>query len=228
MFIEFIINDDMSALIHSSWSQLFEDNIDNLKEIFNSMKKYDPSIIYPSTDKIFKVFQIDLNDINVVLIGQDPYHRKGQANGLSFSVNSDIAIPPSLKNIYKELIIEFPEREYKFEHGNLERWFTEEKIFLLNSSLTVMESKPSCFMKLWSRFTDNTIKFIDKNNKSCVFLLLGNFSKSKIKYFSDETYSNRIVTGVHPSPLSAYNGFFFSHIFREVEKKLNKELNWNI
>lgn len=228
MYIQININDQMNASIHSSWAQLFNDNADDLKAIFNNMNQYDKSLIYPSSDKIFKVFQIDINDINVVLIGQDPYHNKGQANGLSFSVDSGISIPPSLKNIYKELMIEFPDRDYKFEHGNLDRWFNEEKIFLLNSSLTVLDSKPSCFMKLWRNFTDNVIKYIDKNNKKCVFLLLGNFSKSKIKYLSEDTYLNRIVTGVHPSPLSAYNGFFNSYIFKEVEKKLDKKINWNL
>jgi uracil-DNA glycosylase len=101
----------------------------------------------------------------------------------------------------------------------------EEKIFLLNASLTVIKNKPSSHMSMWQEFTDDVIKFISENNKKCIFLLLGNFAKSKKVYINNK---NNIVTGVHPSPLSASKGFFNSNIFKQVEIKLGQKINWNI
>ena len=168
---------------------------------------------------------MDVKKIRIVLLGQDPYHNPNQANGLSFSVPDKVKIPPSLQNIYKELCIEFPERNYEFNSGNLDRWFTKEKIFLLNSSLSVIKNKPGSHMFMWSDFTDDVITFISKKNKNCIFILLGNFAKSKEKFIENK---DRIITGVHPSPFSANNGFFNSNIFRKIEEKLQKEINWSI
>jgi uracil-DNA glycosylase len=222
------INKNISIMVHKSWQDFFSKYKSDLENIFEYINKFDKTLIYPSEDKIFRVFEMDVNDIRIVLLGQDPYHNKGQANGLSFSVEKGIKIPPSLQNIYKELKYEFPDRNYTFEHGDLSEWFVREKIFLLNASLTVMDSKPSCFMKQWRIFTDNVIKFIDNNNSKCIFLLLGNFAKSKMKYLRDDTYIKRVVYATHPSPLSAYNGFFGSMVFNNVEKILGEEINWNI
>lgn len=199
--------------IHSSWTPLFN----NFK-----IKISEPH--YPKKENIFKVYEIDVKDIRVVLIGQDPYHGSGQADGLAFSVPEEKKIPPSLVNIFKELQIEFPERNYIFLSGNLKKWFYNEKIFLLNSSLTVEPQKPGSHIKLWSSFTDATIKFISDNNPNCIFLLLGNFSKSKEKFIKDKS---KIIYGVHPSPLSAYRGFFNSDIFKQVEEKLGEAINWS-
>ena len=210
---------------HESWQPIFEkwnnEIVENLKIYDNPLVK-----IYPPKEKIFKVFSIDVSLIKIVFLGQDPYHGNGQANGLAFSVNNDCQIPPSLQNIYKELRNEFPEKNYDFSHGNLERWFIEENIFLLNSSLTVEESKPGSHMKLWSLITDDIIKFIYDNNKSCIFLLLGNFAKTKLKFI--ENNNERSVIGTHPSPLSAYRGFFNSNIFKVIDEKLGFEVNWQI
>ena len=181
--------------------------------------------VYPPREMVFRVFEMDVKDIVIVLVGQDCYHGHGQAHGLSFSVPDGVKIPPSLQNIYKELCIEFPERNYKFNSGNLERWFTEEKIFLLNSSLTVVKNKPGSHMAIWSEFTDDVISYICKKNKNCLFILLGNFAKTKEKFIDNK---DNIITGVHPSPFSAHNGFFTSNIFKKVEEKLQKEINWNI
>jgi len=149
-----------------------------------------------------------------------------QAHGLSFSVmKSHKKIPPSLKNIYKEIQNEYPDKNYIFEHGNLERWFNEEKIFLLNSALTVIEGNPGSLIKKWSKITDEIIEFISENNKNCLFLLLGNYAKEKAKFISDK---DRIIYGVHPSPLSANRGFFGSNIFKKLDEKLNYNINWNI
>jgi uracil-DNA glycosylase len=210
----------MTYKIHKSWNKLFNKYDFDLDKLYNS-----EDIVYPPTEQIFRVFSINIKKIRVVLLGQDPYHNPYQANGLSFSVPDKIKIPPSLQNIYKELCIEFPERNYQFSSGNLERWFTEEKIFLLNSSLTVAKNKPSSHMAIWKDFTDDVIRYISKKNKNCIFILLGNFAKSKEKFIENK---DRIITGVHPSPFSANNGFFNSDIFRKVEEKLQQEINWSI
>ena len=165
---------------------------------------------------------MNVKDIKIVLLGQDPYHGPNQANGLSFSVNKGQKIPPSLDNIFKELNNEYPERDYSFKNGDLNRWFEEEKIFLLNTSLTVYEKKPNEYSNLWNDFTNNVIKYIDDNNKECLFLLLGNYAQKKSMYIKN----NKYVKGIHPSPLSAHRGFFGSNIFKSVEKELNKEINW--
>jgi uracil-DNA glycosylase len=205
---------------HKSWQELFNKYKINLDNIYNCVSN---NIIFPKKEDVFTVFMMDINEIKVVLLGQDPYHNDNQANGLSFSVNNNIKIPPSLNNIFKELLIEFPERKYNFTHGNLERWFNEEKIFLLNCSLTVEKNKPNSHYKLWKDFTDNVIKFISDNNKNCCFLLLGNFAKSKSILINNK---NMIINGIHPSPLSAHNGFFNSNIFKMVEDKIRTKINW--
>jgi len=124
----------------------------------------------------------DLSHIIIVLLGQDPYHTPDMATGLSFSVPPFSKIPPSLKNIYKEINRSFPTRLYEFKSGSLDQWFTREKIFLLNSALTVIESKASSHMKIWKNFTDDVINFISKHNKKCIFLLLGNFAQKKMEF----------------------------------------------
>jgi uracil-DNA glycosylase len=114
--------------------------------------------------------------------------------------------------------------KYVFHSGNLERWFYEEKIFLYNSSLCVYKNKPASHMVFWKNFTNDVIKYISENNKNCVFLLLGNFAKSKEKFICNK---DKIIKGVHPSPLSAHHGFFSSNIFKMVETKLGEEINWS-
>jgi len=210
----------MTNKIHKSWKKLFDRYDFNLDKLYNS-----DDVVYPPREQIFKVFEMNIKKVRIVLLGQDPYHNPNQANGLSFSVPDKIKIPPSLQNIYKELCIEFPERNYVFSSGNLERWFTEEKIFLLNSSLSVLKNKPGSHMVIWSDFTDDVISYISKKNKDCIFVLLGNFAKSKEKFIENK---DRIVTEVHPSPFSANNGFFNSNIFKKIEDKLQKEINWSI
>jgi uracil-DNA glycosylase len=203
---------------HQSWAPLFNQYEFDLNEIYS-----DPIEVYPKKEYLFRVFTMDVKDIAVVLLGQDPYHNPGQAHGLSFSVPEDQKIPPSLRNIYKELQIEFPQRNYEFKHGNLEKWFYREKIFLLNASLSVIKNKPGSQMDIWEEFTNDTIKFISDNNPTCIFLLLGNFAKAKDKFITDK---KRVIKGIHPSPLSAHNGFFHSGIFKQVEELLGKQIDW--
>lgn len=203
--------------MHPSWKPLFDEYEIDIDSI------YDNSIlpVYPSADNVFRIFDMSVMDIQIVLLGQDPYHGPGQAHGLSFSVPAGVPIPPSLRNIFKELQTEFPERSYVFSHGNLQKWF-DQGIFLLNAALTVEEGKPNSHAAIWSDFTDDVIKYIVANNKSCVFLLLGAFAQSKSIFCNP----NRVIKGIHPSPLSAHRGFFGSNIFKRVEEKISKSINW--
>lgn len=204
---------------HESWRPLFNQfNFNDIDELYNGVEP-----VYPKKEDLFKVFQLPVEDIRVVLLGQDPYHGPGQAHGLSFSVPNGVSIPPSLRNIYKELQNEFPDRDYKFTNGNLEKWFYEEKIFLLNASLSVERSKPNSHVNVWQKFTDSTIQFISEQNNNCVFLLLGNFAKAKEVYIKNKT---NVVKGVHPSPMAAHHGFFGSNIFRKVEETLGQQICW--
>ena len=204
--------------IHNSWDKLFSKHQINLDDIYTNN-----NIIFPSKKFVFRVFEMDIMEIKIVLLGQDPYYTEYLATGFSFSVPKYLKIPPSLKNIYKELQLEFPERKYKFKNGNIERWFYDEKIFLLNSSLTVEKNKPSSHIKFWKKFTDNVIKYISHNNKKCIFLLLGNYAKSKSLFIENK---KNIVYAGHPSPNT--KGFIGSNVFIQVENKLNKNINWNI
>ena len=207
----------LNSMYHKSWEELFN------RYKFNFDNLYNNNIVFPPKKDVFRVFEMDVKKIRLVLLGQDPYHNDGQAHGLSFSVPNDIKIPPSLVNIFKELNLEFPDRKYKFTSGNLEKWFYNEKIFLLNASLTVEKNKPNSHYKFWQDFTDDVIRYIDIHNKKCVFLLLGNFAKNKKKFITNE---KMIVMGIHPSPLSAHNGFFNSNIFSKVENILKETINW--
>jgi len=204
---------------HESWKPLFD------RYSFNIDQLYEKEEVYPSKNNLFRVFEMDVKEIKIVLLGQDPYHGPGQANGLSFSVSDGVTIPPSLRNIYKELQNEFPERNYKFNSGNLENWFYREKIFLLNSSLSVIKNKPGSMMKIWENFTNDVIQYISEQNHNCIFLLLGNFAKSKEIFIINK---DKIIKGVHPSPMAAYHGFFGSNIFKNIEDKLNEKINWSI
>ena len=204
---------------HESWKPLFDKFNISIDEIYSASE-----VVYPEKEHLFRVFEMDVREIKVLLLGQDPYHGRDQAHGLSFSVPEGIKIPPSLRNIYNELQSEFPERNYKFHSGNLEKWFYREKIFLLNASLSVIKEKPGSQMKIWEGFTNNVIKFVSEQNKLCVFLLLGNFAKAKECLISNK---ERIIKGVHPSPLSAHNGFFGSGMFKKVEELLGSNIDWS-
>jgi uracil-DNA glycosylase len=203
--------------IHNSWNNLFNQYDINIDEI------YEIGEVYPAKELVFRVFQMDVKDIRILLLGQDPYHGPKQAHGLSFSVPDGEKIPPSLKNMYKELKLNFPGRNYTFTSGNLEKWFNREKIFLLNSSLTVEKGKAGSHMKKWEAFTNDVIKFISEQNDNCVFLLLGNYAKSKKIFIENKS---KIVTEVHPSPLA--RGFVGSNVFKRVETVLEYEVNWSI
>ena len=229
-----------------SWMIFFlehKEKIDSiLKKIEDDRLKYNDEInIFPSPDKVFEAFKyFDIQDTKVLLLGQDPYpnsfiHNNKKipnAVGLSFSVPRETnIIPASLKNIYKELYNDQSNNGFVIpDHGDISCWAKNENIIMLNSALTVIESNPGKHLKIWQPFTDLIINHISNKCNNVVFLLLGNPAKSKIKFI--DIKKNHIIEGVHPSPLSAYRGFFGSSIFSKVNSVLKSngrdEINWNI
>ena len=190
-------------------------------------EKENGQIIYPPSDQIFAALDFTPFDkVKVVVIGQDPYHGASQAHGLSFSVNKGIDIPPSLRNIYKELVsdvgITMP------SHGFLKHW-ADQGVLLLNATLTVRANEAGSHQKKgWENFTDEIIRQLSSRRKDLVFLLWGNFAKSKKALIN----GHKILEAAHPSPLSAHNGFFNCKHFSQtnaflVEKGMNP-VDWQI
>lgn len=198
----------------------------NLEELIN--KKYETSIVFPPKELIYKAFDAtSLDNLKVVILGQDPYHGAGQAQGLSFSTPEEIKNPPSMRNMLKE-IEEDLGKSSTCEDGDLTPW-AKEGVLLLNTILTVEESKPKSHHKLgWEIFTDNIIKYISQNCENVVFLLWGSPSIQKEKLIDKNKH--HILSAPHPSPLSAYRGFFGCKHFsktNEILKNLGKEqINW--
>lgn len=180
---------------------------------------YERGILYPSPNNIFKAFALtDFNAVKVVLLGQDPYHGEGQAQGLSFSVPQGIKLPPSLRNIYKELKDDLgTERGLD---GNLEDW-AKQGVLLLNATLTVTASHPGSHQGLgWEEFTDYVIKTISDKKRNVVFILWGKYAEAKAGLI--DTTKHLIITSPHPSPFSAHRGFFGSKPFSTCNTYLKK------
>jgi uracil-DNA glycosylase len=159
--------------------------------------------IYPKGVDIFKAFDLcGWDDVRVVILGQDPYHGKGQAHGLCFSVSDGIAPPPSLINIYKEIESEYPESKINYKNGNLTHR-TEQGVLLLNAFLTVEAGKPLSHSQIgWEQFTDHVIKRLSESKSNLVFMLWGNFALSKSRLIDSQKHL--VLTAAHPSPFSAY------------------------
>ena len=205
----------------NSWKEIFK-NYPKRKElgitVDNINKKRQTATIYPPKELVFKVFDLPLEDIKVVILGQDPYHNPGQACGLSFSVNDGVPLPKSLINIYKELYDDLGIIPAKT--GNLEKWF-KQGIFLLNSVLTVEEYSPASHSNVgWQDFTDYIIETISQKNNNVVFVLWGSYARSK-KTLIDSS-RHKIIESPHPSPLSAYRGFFGSKVFSRINSYLEE------
>ena len=203
------------------WECLFEEEFK--KEYFIKLKNnidclYKEKTIYPKYEDIYKAFELTpLENVKVVIIGQDPYQTPGFANGLAFSVNPDVKIPKSLANIYKELNndlgIDIP------KNGDLTIW-AKNGVLLLNRILTVESGKSLSHKNMgWEMFTEAVIKYINKCDKKIVFILLGNHAKN-IKCLLNNP-KHLIIEAPHPSPLSAYQGFFGSKIFSKTCEYLN-------
>jgi uracil-DNA glycosylase len=161
--------------------------------------------IYPLGSQIFNAFEFTpFNEVKVVILGQDPYHGAGQAHGLCFSVNKNVAVPPSLKNIYKELQTDI-EGYTAPNHGDLSHW-AKQGVLLLNATLTVEKDKAGSHQgKGWEQFTDAVIKQLSTQKEKLVFILWGKFAQSKATLI--DTQKHLVLTAAHPSPFSAYNGF---------------------
>ena len=192
-------------------------------------EKKEGKIIYPPMDKVYKAFELtSFETVKVVILGQDPYHRPSQANGLSFSVGPGIHPPPSLRNIFKELKSDIDAKIPN--HGSLENW-AREGVLMLNACLTVEDGKANSHQgRGWEIFTDAVLNAINKQRKNVVFILWGKKAQKK-KYFIN-IEKHLIIESAHPSPLSAYNGFFGSKPFSKSNSYLisqgMKPINWKL
>ena len=205
--------------MHSSWEEIFN-NYPKIDELNNMIKEIDEQrltkTIYPPKEQVFRVFDLPLKDIKVVILGQDPYHNPDQACGLSFSVNDGVPLPKSLINIYKELHDDLGIKPAKT--GNLESWF-KQGVFLLNAVLTVEKNSPASHSKMgWENFTDYIIENISEKNENVIFVLWGAYARSKNKLINSSKH--KIIESAHPSPLSAYRGFFGSKVFSQINSYL--------
>lgn len=212
----------MQVRIEESWKAVLQSEFD--KQYFADLvafikQEYATKIIYPKARNIFKAFDLcPFDKVKVVIIGQDPYHEPGQAQGLCFSVPDDIKIPPSLVNIYKEinsdLGIEMP------QSGDLTRW-AEQGVLLLNATLTVEAHKAASHQgRGWEEFTDNVIRLLSDKKEHLVFLLWGSYAIKKANLINMEKHF--VLTSAHPSPLSAYRGFFGNHHFSKCNYYLTQ------
>ena len=218
--------------INNGWDHILKNEFE--KEYYKNMmnfldRGYKDRTIYPDKDEIFKALELsDFYDTKVVILGQDPYYNYGQAEGLSFSVKSGVSLPPSLKNIYKEL-----KNDLGIEisnNGSLISW-ARQGVLLLNASLTVEDKKPNSHKDIgWQIFTDEIISTLNSRKEPLVFILWGNFARSKKKLINNP--SHLILESSHPSPLSARRGFFGSKPFSRTNDFLKshniKEIDWKI
>lgn len=198
--------------IDFSWKPFFD--AETQKEYFLKLmqdveNEYANSVCFPAKELIFHAFEkCKLDDLKVVIIGQDPYHGEGEANGLCFSVNDGVKIPPSLKNIFAEINSDF-DSIFLPTNGNLERWAAQ-GILLLNAGLTVRKDEANSHKHLkWNLFTDSLISYISENYENVVFMLWGSFAHKKGLKINREKHL--VLESGHPSPLSANRGFWFGN-----------------
>lgn len=216
-------------MINNDWQPIFQEEMNKpYYSVLNSRLDYEYSryTVYPEREDIFKAFELTpYNDVKVVIIGQDPYHECGQAEGLAFSVPYGCKIPPSLRNIYKELQDDLGINPPN--HGNLRDWALR-GVLLINSVLTVREGEANSHKALgWEMFTDNILKALSRRDKPIVFILWGNNARAKKKLI--DSNKHYIIESPHPSPLSARNGFFQSKPFGRANDYLKSEaIDWRI
>ena len=219
-------------MTNNKWDEILNEEYhkDYFKNIVAFVNKvYKEKVIFPPKNRILSALDItDYDKVKVVILGQDPYHGIGEANGLAFSVNDGVKIPPSLKNIYKEL---YDDLKVPIPNtGNLESW-ANEGVLLLNSVLTVEKDKPASHKNIgWENFTDSIIKKLNEKEEPVVFILWGNFAKSKKSLITNPKHL--IIESSHPSPFSVNYGFFGSRPFSRTNKFLKengiKEIDWTI
>ena len=216
--------------IESSWKEKLKAEFEKpyFENLIEFVKhEYETHTIYPAGKHIFRAFEkCPFDEVEVVIIGQDPYHGPGQANGLCFSVNDGIAMPPSLKNIFKEIEEDLGKPFPKT--GNLDRW-AEQGVLLLNATLTVRAQTPGSHQKRgWEEFTDAVIRKISEEKKNIVFILWGAYAQKKGSII--DAGKHHLLQSAHPSPFSAYNGFFGNKHFSKTNEYLKsigkKEIEW--
>lgn len=224
----------MTIKIQPQWQHLI--NQEQSKPYFEQLsqeiaqQRADGEVIFPEKNDVFNAFCYqDLQNIKVVILGQDPYHGKNQAHGLAFSVQAGIKVPPSLVNIYKELASDISNFD-KPTHGCLTQW-AEQGVLLLNTVLTVKQAQAHSHAKLgWETFTDEVISCINEKNTGCVFILWGAHAQKKGKNI--DSAKHLVLNGPHPSPLSAYRGFFgcqhFSKANHWLQSKGQSPINWHL
>ncbi len=218
--------------ITNGWKRIIDEEKE--KDYFVNLKRflleeYEKHTIYPKKGEIFKCFELtDFKDVKVVILGQDPYHQPFQAHGLCFSVNKGVKVPPSLVNIYKEINSDLGCKIPT--HGNLTKWASQ-GVLLLNTIMSVRDSSPmSHSNKGWEVFTNRVIEELNKDDNPKVFMLWGSPSRKKKELITNNKHL--ILETVHPSPLSAYNGFFGCKHFSKANKYLKdnnrEEIDWEI
>ena len=216
-------------MINKKWDIILKDEFK--KEYFKGLgifikEEYKTKTIFPPYENIFDALRFtDYDKVKVVILGQDPYHGLGEAHGLSFSVRENVKMPPSLLNIFKEL---YSDLGIKRTKSDLTDW-AKEGVLLLNSIMTVVKDTPlSHKNKGWETFTDNIISKLNEREDPVIFLLWGNFARSKKELITNRRH--KIIESVHPSPLSASRGFFGSKPFSKINnylKEMNKEeIKW--
>jgi uracil-DNA glycosylase len=224
----------MSVKLEASWLSVLKGEFDKTYMVelrkFLLQQKQNGVQIFPKNKDIFNAFELTPFDkVKVVLLGQDPYHGKDQAHGLSFSVQKGIAIPPSLKNIYKELETDICGFKTP-ANGNLNYW-AQQGVLLLNATLTVAENSPSSHQKAgWENFTNQVIQTLSDQKENLVFILWGKFAQAKSALIDEQKHL--VIKSPHPSPFSAHSGFFGSKPFSKtndylMEKGL-EEIDWQL
>lgn len=219
-----MINNDWDEKLKIVWES------EGYKKFINIIEEeYKNKTIFPPKNYIYNALELTpFSKVKVVIVGQDPYHGIGQAHGLSFSVQDGIKLPPSLKNIYKELESDLGIKTV--ESGNLTKW-AEEGVLLLNAVLTVEKDKPASHKNLgWEKLTDYIIKILNLKEQPIVFILWGNFAKEKKKYITNKNHY--VIESAHPSPFSANYGFFGSKPFSKTNEFLKSKglepIDWNL
>ncbi len=218
---------------NNNWDILLADEFQkayylNLRKFL--IEEYKTQTIYPPMNDIFNALKYtDYKDVKVVILGQDPYHQPSQAHGLAFSVLKGVKAPPSLQNIFKEIHAEYG-YPATYEHGELTYW-AKQGVLMLNAVLTVRESSPNSHKGVgWEIFTDNVISLLNARPEPIVFMLWGANAKAKTSLITNPAHL--VLTSAHPSPLSAYNGFFGNGHFKKANEFLKKngltEIDWKL
>lgn len=220
--------------IGNSWDDVLRDEFSKpyFQELEEFLKKeYSEHTIYPPKENIFTAFEATpFEEVEVVILGQDPYHEEGQAHGMAFSVQPGIKQPPSLINIFKEIETDLGIKAPPVNNGYLMPW-AKSGVLLLNTALTVREHKANSHKgRGWEQFTDAVIRKLNDREKPMVFILWGSNAKSKLPLITNKQHL--VIMGVHPSPLSVYRGFFGGRYFSRANEFLKrhgqKPVNWDI